>query len=273
MPSGTSTIAPRRLGETAYPFQFSVCTLVTRMDEYERMLETFRSAGFTDGCEFLYADNTGGNAYDAYKAFNLFLREARGRYVIVCHQDVELVHDDRAALEQRIAELEALDPKWALLGNAGGINLTFKAVWITHGKDATFWREGERFPQRVQTLDENFILVKSEANLAVSADLSGFHFYGADACIIAEMLGFSAYVVAFHLYHRSLGTPDESFELARKELRRKYRRALRARYLQTTIARFYLSGPTLGDVLLGSSLAQKVVRRYHRLKLRLTGKY
>ncbi|MGB8932532.1 MAG: hypothetical protein WCC48_14915 [Anaeromyxobacteraceae bacterium] len=261
----------RRLRETEPPFRFSVCTLVTRMEQYQRMLETFRSAGFTpDLCEFLYVDNTERNGYDAYQAFNLFLRTARGRYVIVCHQDVELIHDDLAALEHRIAEVNALDPRWALLGNAGGIDLKYKAVWISHGADAHFYREGEPFPQRVRSLDENFILVKSEANLAVSGDLSGFHLYGTDACLIADILGYRAYVIAFHLYHRSTGTIDESFHRACRELRGKYGRALRARYVQTMISRFYLSGSRLGRVLLGSFLAQKVARLACRLRRLLT---
>lgn len=261
-----------RVSEDGYPFRFSVCTLVTRREQYQRMLETFRAAGFgPDLCEFLYVDNTERNELDAYQAFNLFLRKARGRYVIVCHQDVELIHDDRAALERRIAELDALDPRWALLGNAGGVDLEHRAVWISDGPSARFYEEGGPFPRRVQSLDENFILVKAAANLAVSADLSGFHFYGTDVCLIADVLGYGAWVVPFHLYHRSLGTIDESFHRSRRALEGKYRRALRGRLLRTTLARLHLSGSALAGALLGGKLAQRVVRLYLRLGRRLAG--
>ncbi|HSM93673.1 MAG TPA: hypothetical protein VLT47_12375 [Anaeromyxobacteraceae bacterium] len=271
MPDGlTPSTQPTRVGETEYPFRFSVCTLVTRREQYDRMLETFRAAGFgPDRCEFLYVDNTRGNVFDAYQAFNLFLRRARGRYVIVCHQDVELIHDDVAALDRRIAELDALDPRWAVLGNAGGIDLAHRAVWISDGEGRRFYSEGSHFPQRVVSLDENFILVKSEANLAVSSDLSGFHLYGTDICLIAEILGFNAYVVAFHLYHRSVGTVDEAFHRSWRELRKKYRRALRDRYIRTTLTRFHLSGSRLSGAVMGTGIAQRLVRFYQRWRARL----
>jgi hypothetical protein len=63
----------------------------------------------------------------------------------------------------------------------------------------------------VQSLDENFLVVKRSANLAVSRHLSGFHFYGTEICQVAERLGFSAYVVDVHLRHLSAGTFDERF--------------------------------------------------------------
>ena len=55
------------------------------------MVESFRTAGFTAGdTEFLYVDNSDQNALDAFAAYNLFLRVAKGRYIILCHQDIIL---------------------------------------------------------------------------------------------------------------------------------------------------------------------------------------
>jgi hypothetical protein len=269
----TSSV-PHPIRRTEYPFRFTVCTLVTRREQYQRMLDTFLKAGFSeDRCEYLYVDNTLANEYDAYEAFNLFLQKARGRYVIVCHQDVELLYDDIADLEQRIEEMDKLDPRWALLGNSGGINLEHRATWITDGDEARFYSSGRRFPQRVKTLDENFILVKNEANLAVSADLGGFHFYGTDICLIAGILGFNAYVIAFNVYHRSAGKIDDDFRQCKRRLQKKYQRALKPRYLQTTMTRLYLSGSELGCALLSTSLVQRMVRLYHRVKLFFSGQY
>lgn len=261
-------IIPKRVGPAEDPFRFSVCTLVTRREQYEAMLESFRRAGFTpDRCEFLYVDNTEGNQHDAYQAFNLFLRRAQGRYVILCHQDVELRFDGIAELEQRIEELDRLDPAWGLLGNAGGVDLEQRAVWISDGEGCRFYSEGTRFPRRVQTLDENFILVRGDANLATSADLEGFHLYGTDLCQIARTLGYGAYVVAFHLFHRSAGKVDESYERCRRRLVRKYRRALAPRYLQTTmLTRLYLSGSAVGGALLGSRPGIRIARLLTRLR-------
>jgi len=42
-----------------YAFEFSICTLVTRKQEYNEMLQSFLAKGFSeDKCEFIYADNT-----------------------------------------------------------------------------------------------------------------------------------------------------------------------------------------------------------------------
>ena len=179
----------KRIQEVSYPFDYSVCTIVSDMEQYQLMLNSFIEAGFsTDKCEYMYVDNTKTNVHDAFSAFNIFLRQALGKYIIICHQDVELKFDTIFELEQKIDQVCKIDPKWGLLGNAGAINLKYKTVCITHGVPPFHDKRGTAFPQKVQTLDENFILIKNEANLAVSSDLNGFHLYGTDICIIAKIL-------------------------------------------------------------------------------------
>ena len=97
-------------------------------------------------------------------------------------------------------------------------------------------------PAKVSALDENFIVVRREANLALSNDLEGFHFYGADLCIVADFLGRTAYVVDFHLRHKSGGKPDAAFYRMRKQVARKYRRAMRPRWVITTVTNLVISG-------------------------------
>jgi hypothetical protein len=229
--------------------RFSICTLVTNLGEYAEMVESFREGGF-DGadCEFLYLDNSAGNTFDAFAGYNLFLTEAAGDYVILCHQDILLLEQGRAALEQRLAELDSLDPAWALCGNAGGAEAGRVAIRISdpHGADQAIGP----FPARATALDENFILVRRDANLALSHDLRGYHFYGADLCIVADMLGRSAYVIDFHLRHKSAGNTDASFYAARRAAIAKYRRAFRTRWIRTTCTTFLVSGlPALGRTL------------------------
>ncbi len=101
------------------------------------MVESFVSRGFTpDDCEYFYIDNSRighrppthavpgpaeSNRFDAFRGYNLFLSEARGEFIVLCHQDILLLEDGRAELEQRLCELTAHDPEWALCGNAGGV--------------------------------------------------------------------------------------------------------------------------------------------------------
>ena len=201
--------------EVDYPFLYSICTLVTRPDQYRDMLNSFVQSGFSPRtCEFLYADNTQGNRYEAFGAFNHFLRIARGKYIIVCHQDIELKFDTAPVLTQRLDELSSIDPKWALAGNAGGVNLKYRAAKLTHSTPPVFFQHGNKFPQKVQSLDENFIVVRNGAYLAVSSDLQGFHFYGPDICLLAKVLGYNAYVIDFHIYHKSSGQLRQKLQSA-----------------------------------------------------------
>ena len=246
--------------EEARP-RFSICTLVTRPSEYAEMVESFVSHGFTPAdCEFLYVDNSESNRFDAYRGYNLFLVEARGDFVILCHQDILLLEDGRAELEQRLEELVAHDPRWALCGNAGGVSFARLALHISDrfGENQFFGH----FPARVSALDEDFIVIRREANLAVSHDLSGFNFYGADLCIVADFLGRSAWVIDFHLRHKGLFTTSASFYRERRHVARKYQKAFRSRWIVTTVTYFFVSGsPIVSRLLTSRALVIPVVIR------------
>jgi hypothetical protein len=246
----------------ASPIRYSIGTLLTNRAQYEAMVGSFREHGFAPpDCEFIYLDNAGGNRLSAYRGLNRLLQEARGDYVILCHQDVRLLEDGRAELDLRLAELSLRDPKWALAGNAGGTAPGKLALRISdpHGRDQ---RVGD-LPERVDTLDENFIVCRRSARLSLSHDLDGFHFYGTDLCLLADVRGFNAYVIDFHLEHLSGGTTDGTFWAAESAFRAKYARAFRPRWLQTTCALVFLSGHQVPHILGGAlrSGVQKVVRR------------
>jgi hypothetical protein len=242
--------------------RFSICTLVTRPGEYAEMVESFVSHGFTPAdCEYLYIDNSESNRFDAFRGYNLFLSEAQGHFIILCHQDILLLEDGRAELEQRLDELTPHDPEWALCGNAGGISFARLAVRVSDrfAENQSFGT----FPARAMALDENFIVVRRESNLALSQDLSGFHFYGADLCIVADFLGRSAWVIDFHLHHKGLAKRDANFYRQRKDAARKYQRVLRSRWMVTPSTYFFLSGSrTRSRLLTSRALVIPVVVRY-----------
>lgn len=206
------------------------------------MRQSFADGGFAaPGCEFLVLDNTEAHRFDAYAGCNLFLRAARGAYVVLCHQDIRLLTDGRERLDAVIAELDRRDPHWGLFGNAGGLRSGEVAVRISdpaHGANAA---RGGPFPVACQTLDENFIVVRADANLALSGDLAGFHLYGTELCTVAAMLGHSAYVVDFHLRHHGRGTLDDSFVRLSAALVAKYARRMRPAVLTTTCTRLVIT--------------------------------
>ena len=101
---------------------YSIGTLVSDLAQYQAMRASFQRHGFDSGdCEYLQIDNTKFNQKDAYAGFNQLLSEARGRYVILCHQDVRMIDDGREELDAELASLEQIDPNWAVAGNAGGV--------------------------------------------------------------------------------------------------------------------------------------------------------
>ena len=256
-----TTIEPVRISERALTAQirYSICTLVTDFHEYQGMVRSLEKGGFGAGdCEYLYVDNSGGNTADAFAGYNLFLTHARGAYIILCHQDILLLEDERSVLETRLQALNIIDPSWAICGNAGATGAGKLVIRITdpHGKD----QARGLFPTRVSTVDENFIVVRRDANLALSHDLAGFHLYGADLCIIADILGRSAYVIDFHLHHKSGGVPNSGFYQMRLAMMRKYARALRPRWINTTCTYFRL-GSSYWKARLLTKLSGRASRR------------
>ncbi|MBS0242733.1 MAG: hypothetical protein JSS20_11195 [Proteobacteria bacterium] len=243
--------------ETRRP-RFTIASLVNDETQYAAMQASFRAFGFAEpDAEFVAARG----ARSAFAALNALIGKARGDYVILCHQDVRLIADDRGALEGRLAELDRRDPNWALAGNAGAVAPGRLAMSITdpHGRGR---RLGD-LPARVMSLDENFIVLRRTAGVRFSADLDGFHLYGADICLVADVLGHSAWVIDFHLEHLSPGRKDASFHAAEAQFRAKWRRALRPRWMQTTCTLLRLSGNAQPRVIgpMVERLARVVTRR------------
>jgi hypothetical protein len=251
--------------ETEY--KYSICTLVSRPMEYKEMVNSFIASGFDEKtCEYLYIDNSEENKFDAFAGINKFLVESKGQYIIICHQDILIQYDNREVLEKRIKEIDKLDPKWAIVSNGGGADIQKIVIRVTE-TDKILKKVGHT-PEKVKSVDENFILIKRKANLAVSSDLNGFHLYGTDLCIIAEVLGYTAYVINFNLLHKSTGKRDDQFYRLQKELLARYTKVFRGRFIQTTITRFYLSGSIVKNSIANSRFGMFLARKYFKNKFR-----
>ena len=221
--------------------RYSVCTLVSSHAKYEEMISSFCTHGFTaDVCEYIYIDNSSCNKMDAYAGINFFLLHAKGEYIIICHQDIVLLADDIATLDARIEELNVLDPKWAICGNAGATRSGELVIRITdpHGTDT---RRGS-MPAQVVGLDENFVIMKRSANLSVTPLLRGFHLYATELCLVADFLGLTAYVIDFHLNHLSAGKIDETFKSVLHDMQRLRSSRLRPMIVINTNVAFFISG-------------------------------
>jgi hypothetical protein len=273
--ASASPVPVRAISAPADP-AFSFCCLVTKWEQYEVSRAAFLEGGFGDeDCEYLVIDNSDGNVADAYQGTNAFLQAARGALVVLHHQDVRLLEQGREELQQRLDALGALDPDWALCGNAGAAPGGQTVLHLSHPVNDRHV-EGGPFPARVMSLDENFIVVRRDANLAVSHDLHGFHHYGVDLCLIAELLGWHAYVVDFLLRHDSPGTMDDVYVRSRQAIAAKYRTAFRSRWIElVTHQPFYASESRvraeLAHVARAVRQAVHVLRQQRRLPVRTRG--
>lgn len=213
---------------------FSICTLVTRSDQYHTLVSSFEAKGFTSPkVEYLYIDNRDGNSHDGFSGLGALIHQARGRYVILCHQDVRLLEAGLDDLVRALEDLDARDQNWALAGNAG-CTQDGRAVICISDRFVQNNIKGP-FPQAVVSLDENFIVLKRSRTLAPSVDLKGFHLYGTDLCLQAALRGNSAYVIDFHLHHDcGVLKIDDSYYDVRQALEAKYHRAFLTRTIHTT---------------------------------------
>jgi hypothetical protein len=239
---------------------FSVCTLVTDRAQHAAMRASFEARGFTgDTAEFLHLDNSAGNAWDAYAGLARLLDLARGRHVILCHQDVRLLEAGATELSARLDALTARDPDWAVAGNAGITEEGQHAMRITdpHGPDQ---RRGT-LPARVGSLDENFLVVRAETGLRPSTALRGFHFYGTDLCLRARQRGLTAWAIDFHLHHLSAGNIKADFFREQARFERHWGATLgRSLRVKTTCAKLILRAGIGSSIIGGWCLASRRFR-------------
>jgi hypothetical protein len=210
---------------------FSVCTMVNDHAQYQDMLCSFEQAGFHQSTsEFIYIDNSIANVLDCYQGLNQLIKQSVGKYIVLCHQDIRLLSDDYDVLITRLNELEKHDSDWALAGNAGKTQSGEYKIRITDRHGAEQIRGP--LPAKVVSLDENFIVLKRSAALGFSTDLTGYHLYGTDICLQANVRGRQAYVIDFHLEHLGEGSVRADFFVCADALESKYQRVFKRKFIK-----------------------------------------
>lgn len=190
---------------------FHICTITNDAEKYRTLTSSLVQAGFDpERCSYARYDNAAGNAFDPYQVWNAIELHENQKYIIFCHQDIVLDQGDGLnELLSRLAELDARDPHWAICGNAGVNDKYEYVVRISDLVHSPNWTGA--FPQRVHSLDENFLVVKASKKMQCSPGMRGFHFYGTDLCLHAIANGNSCYAIDFHVSHMSRGLFTASF--------------------------------------------------------------
>ncbi len=142
-------------------------------------------------------------AASASQAYNQGLDETTARIVVFAHQDVFLPDGWAGQLARAIAQIEASDPDWAVIG-AFGVDLQGRPVghaWST----GLARRLGGQFDQPVETtcIDEFVIVLNRASGLRFDPALPGFHLYGTDIVLSAMAAGRKCYVADIPAIHNS----------------------------------------------------------------------
>ena len=157
--------------------------------------------------ELIAVDNTGGQFKSAAEALNHGGKQAKGKYIMFVHQDVDL-----GSISWLENVEEALDDI-SDLGIAGvaGLSEEKKNHW---GRRRGYFSDcGETWgnpiqkPEEVQTLDECLLIVPKLIFSKTQFDeetFDGWHCYGVDYCLRVKQMGLRTCVLPAFIYHRSL---------------------------------------------------------------------
>jgi hypothetical protein len=242
-------------------YEFSLCTICNNLEDYEEMKKSFELCGFNTTCEYLMADNSKENSFNAYEAIRRFLYESNAEYIIIVHQDVRCL-DNKEYLSECLNHLTKIDPNWAICGNGGANGYHQFIMYIDN--DGVIVKSNN-LPAKVTSLDENFLIIKASSNITVSNNFSDFHLYGTDLCLIADILGYNCYVIPFMVKHLSHGNQKQLLKHVNGFIN-SYGKKLRSRHIQTTCTKFYLSNSQFKNQIYNSPIVFFFIKFLQKIK-------
>lgn len=216
--------------------RYSFLTCVSDFGTYETLvvasLEEMRAG--RGPFERIPVDNTE-NRLSAAQALNRGISRARGEVLICCHQDIRFPPDWLERLESQLAEIEAKDKRWGVLGTFGKWQKRYYGHVVDHRPGRGRSRCGP-LPAVVQTLDENCLILRRDSGLSFDEYMDGFHLYGVDLCLEAMARGLVNYALDCCVDHFGAGVKDAAFQAQKARLRSKWRRRKRVvgRKIHTT---------------------------------------
>jgi hypothetical protein len=226
--------------------RYHIVTIYNDAAQLAAMRATFVAAGFDDGrARFTPLDNRGANRFDPYAVLAAMAGGTDDMAgdepcVILCHQDARLnLGDGVATLDAIVDRLDAVDPSWAVLGNAGVNYRRQGRRWLDDPDGA---HRSSPDAEACMSLDENFLVLRRGRIPRPTPGLSGFHLYATDLVLNAALAGRRSYVVPFLLTHLSGGdVASAAFAAARAAFESAWADRLLVGIVNTTCAHFVLS--------------------------------
>ncbi|MDU8926236.1 hypothetical protein RXV86_02455 [Alisedimentitalea sp. MJ-SS2] len=179
------------------------------------------------------------DAPSASIAYNRGLELSDAEIIVFVHHDVYLPVGWSELLQKRVAEVEALDPDWALLGPVGvdEYGTVFGPVWST-----SLGQIVGRVPTKpvpIQSYDELMIVMRRDAGLRFDEKLPNFHLYGTDIVQTALGQNKGCYSVSLPVIHNDgfHDTLGEDFSQCLRYMQKKWHSRLPLKTAVTEITR------------------------------------
>lgn len=246
-----------------------ICTVSNNPKQYKEMKASFLDAGFDEGrCRYEVFDNSQANVHDPYQIISAVMEAATEPYVIFCHQDVLANKGDGFdKLVDELQKLTDIDKHWAVAGNAGCMENLRPAFQLD---DPNGSHRCDILPQRIISLDENFLIVRTKSGVRCSDGLSGFHLYGTDLCLQSIRRGMSCYVIDFLVTHLSNGNTGFDFQQSLTRFIHNWNPIFNLCLLQTPCySSFYLSRSRIIRRLLRSERVMAQIKAHIGVYVRL----
>lgn len=176
--------------------------------------------------ELILLDNRQEQFKSAAEALNYGGEQAKGKYLMFVHQDVDLYSN--TWLEEVKKILDKL-PNLGIAGVAGkSKNKEGVITNIKHGSPPRFAGkiQFEKLT-KVQTVDECLIIIPKSLFTKLQFDentCNDWHLYAVDYCLNVQKIGFNSYVIPMFIYHKSPGySMSEQYHKTLKKILKKYR--------------------------------------------------
>lgn len=179
------------------------------------------------------------NAPSATIAYHRGLDATTAPYIVFAHHDVFLPQGWDRLLAARIAEVEAQDANWALMGAFG---IAMDSAHIGPVWSSSLGMIVGRVPLApvpVQSFDEMLIVLRRASGVRWDQTLPGWHMYGTDIVQTARAQGMASYAAGLPCIHndRTHGALGADFTDCYRFMQRKWRAALPLRTPITKISR------------------------------------
>lgn len=162
--------------------------------------------------ELITLDNSKGEYPSAAIALNEGAKKSSGDYLMFVHQDVELL--ERDFLVNMVDVINSYKNEEVILGVAGVKDSSGTYSNIIHGVNKVSAGTQIRIAEQMQTLDEVLLFMRKSVfeNLLFNQTLcEGWHLYGVELCLRANMVGIKPVVIPSRIYHFSAGKIDSRF--------------------------------------------------------------